>query len=613
MIVKVVLDFFREFYVDPLPIFFDKEKEPENYFSYDHFQVRGFRGLEDVSLDLTKDALILLLGLNESGKTSILKAIEAFDFNNDPQPELLKPFFTSIRNKQDIECSTPCLLTADISFTESLTYTSFRKVLKAAEFDSSIKQEVESFLDSINKRRSIKISRVIPFNNGSPSKTYYKFENEKPLSSEKLERVLAQAIVSRCPFIMYFEDFQDSIPDKIYVEKRSHAYNHTWYEILDGLFYNTDPTYNIKKFKSYYLASNPREDDARSVLKRVNKTLQKTFTQKWEDLSGVQEIEAAEITYNHAKKYFEIKISENDGTTYSVHERSKGAVWYLAFLMKTEFRKKKLREGSGKPVYLIDEPASNLHSTAQQKMVEDFVTLVEDTSLIYTTHSRYLISLSNVKNTYVVKRGDGIVTCTKWGDYIKGKDAKTSYYQPLYDCLNIVPNNFDMPWEKAIITEGPSDALTLELMQIVLKEPLTHAIYPGTSATDLSTLISLNLGWGAEFKVLLDSDKTGRDQKKRYMEKFGLDDSKIVLLPGKNTKIEKMFIDTELSQFSKLAFGKENAKVSKKEFLALMRTLMEKPKKYRHKLSERLEDETKDRFIALFRELKEEFRGHNTN
>ena len=34
------------------------------------------------------------------------------------------------------------------------------------------------------------------------------------------------------------------------------------------------------------------------------------------------------------------------------------------------------REGSGKPDFLIDEPASNLHSAAQQKMVEGFVPMV---------------------------------------------------------------------------------------------------------------------------------------------------------------------------------------------------------------------------------------------
>ena len=250
----------------------------------------------------------------------------------------------------------------------------------------------------------------------------------------------------------------------------------------------------------------------------MNNTLQETFTKKWKELSGVEEIDQTEIAFQESKKYFEIKVTEKDGTTYSEHERSKGAIWYLAFLMKTEFRRKKLREGSDKPIYLIDEPASNLHSTAQLNMVNDFEKLVEDTTVIYTTHSQYLISRSNVKNIHVVSRSDGTVSCAKWGNYIKGKEANVSYYQPLYDCLQIVPNSFDIPWKKAIITEGPSDASTLELMQVILEEEATHVIYPGTSASNLSTLISLNIGWSASFRVLLDSDAEGKRQKARYMK-----------------------------------------------------------------------------------------------
>lgn len=599
---KAVLAILAEYYSDPLPIFYE-EKEPQNYFSYTHFSVRSFRGLNSVDLDFKKNDLTLLLGLNESGKTTILKAIETFDFNNDPAPEKLKQFFTSMRNKQDIECSVPCIITAEIAFSENLDYNFFRKVLKAAGFEPDVKAEVELITARANAKKTVRISRVVPFTNGSPGRTHYQLEGES-FSNPRLGRILAQEIVRRCPFIMYFEDFKDAIPDRIYTKPQKSAYNETWYEIVDGLFFNTDPSYSIKKFETYYAKANPREDDARSVLKKVNKTLQRTFTEKWVNLSGVKEIEQAEIDYNSAGKYFEIKITEQDGTTYSVHERSKGAIWYLAFLMKTEFRRKKLREGSGKPIYLIDEPASNLHSTAQQKMVQDFHALVEDTTLIYTTHSRYLISLRDIKNTYVVRREKGEVICTRWGEYIKGKDPHTTYYQPLFDALNIVPNNFDMPWEKAIITEGPSDALVLELMEAALNDKHTHAIYPGSSASKLTTLISLNLGWGAKFRVLLDSDKTGLEQQEAYKKSLALSDADFVLLPGKNMKIEKMFSAGEKSALHRLAFGEPLEDVSKDVFLAVVRALYVGRKERAKEVASVLSDETKERFRSLLAALK---------
>ena len=584
---------------------FYEEKEPHTYFSYEEFRIRKFRGLEDVSIAFTKDELVLLLGLNESGKTSILKAIEAFDYANDPEPDQLKPHFTSIRNKHDIASNQPCQITAKIRFDEDLEYASFKKVLTASGFGAPMKGEVEEILSDINKAGEVYVSRVIPFANGNPGQSFYRIEGEFTFSSDRMHHVLAQAIVMHCPFIMYFEDFQDSIPSRIYTSKKSDAYNQTWYDIIDGLFYNTNPSYNIKAFETYYSPANPRPDDASTLLERVNQTLQKTFTEKWEDLAGVQEIERAMIKYSEkGPKFFEIKVTEKDGTTYSVHERSKGAIWYLAFLMKTEFRRKKLREGSGKPVYLIDEPASNLHSTAQQKMVEDFVRLVEDTSLIYTTHSQYLISPSHIKNAYVVSRSDGTVQCLKWSDYIKGKKVNTSYYQPLYDCLKIVPNHHSIPWESAIITEGPSDAMVLEVMRTLLGLEESEIIYPGTSASNLSSLISINLGWGSKFTILLDSDGEGLKQKKKYEDHFSLRDGVVVLLPGKKTRIEGMFTEAEKAKLYKFAFDESSDNISKDEFLATFRVLRAKTSNFGDEIKRNLTKTTLKKFEDLFAELR---------
>ena len=599
-------DLFKEWYRFWVPIF-GREKETENYFSYNSIEIKGFRGLSHVSLNFSKNDLVLLLGLNESGKTSILKAIECFDFNNDPDSEHLRAFFTSIRNKQDIDCSSPTTITAEINFSEPLDFKFFQKALRSAQYSEQFRSTVEAFITRANERCSVRITRVIPFDKGNARASYYKFEDHPPIEDMKLESVMAQEIVRRSPYILYFEDFQDAIPEKIFTNKRSDGFNPVWYEIIDGIFFNTNSSYSVKEYLGYYSNKNRRDDDARTVLKQVNNTLQETFTEKWRELSGVKEIDHTEIAFQENKKYFEIKISEKDGTTYSVHERSKGAVWYLAFLMKTEFRRKKLREGSGKPIYLIDEPASNLHSTAQSNMVADFEKLVEDTTVIYTTHSRYLISESNVKNTHIVSREDGRISCEKWGEYIKGKDAIVSYYQPLHDCLQIVPNKLDIPWGRAIITEGPSDSITLEVMQVVLGKENTHAIYPGTSASNLSTLISLSLGWSASFKILLDSDSAGKKAKKCYMKDFSLPDSQFVMHDAQRPEIERVFDKAELVKLYEVAFEEKVKTVNKKQYLALMRGLVTliKTEKKKEEVVSAISIDTKKRFADLLQKLKQ--------
>ncbi len=335
-------------------------------------------------------------------------------------------------------------------------------------------------------------------------------------------------------------------------------------------------------------------------------TLNKAFSEKWKELSGVRDIAETELTFNYtSKKYFEISITDIDGTTYNVEERSKGALWYLSFLMKTEFRRKKLRKNHGRPIFLIDEPASNLHSTAQQNMIEDFQKLVEDTSVIYSTHSQYLISLENIKNTYVVKRNKGVIDTTLWSDYIKEDKSNQNYYQPLSNLLNIVPNNFSIPWQKAILTEGPSDLKVLSVMYSICFEDKIKdfVIYPGTSAQNLGSLISLNIAWGTDFYILLDSDEEGKDAQKKYIDKFDLTDKIVQVLPIDNKKIETVFSNKEKFDLYELVFEKTKTnRINKKEFSTVF-SILNTNKEKRQKAKSIISKKTIDLFTNIFNGL----------
>lgn len=387
-----------------------KEEIIEPKLSFQRFTINNFKGIDKVEINLIKNSLILLLGLNESGKTTILKAIESFSYLNDPTQEYDPKYFQKIRKKSAVGSDSSAVVTAQIKIEQKLPSIKIKKLGEIQLLPEEL-ESINSFLHHINEQGKIEISRVFPFKDGMPKRYYYRIETEHPFSKNKYAKLLANEIVSICPFILYFEDFKDRIPEKIFVNtKRQDSYDPVWYDIIDGLFYNTDPNFNIEKVKKLHSTTNPMLDDAETVETRVNKTLNDTFTSKWKDLSGVQEIEKTVLKYNHHKSapYFTLKVKDKDGTTYSVDERSKGALWYLSFLMKTEFRSKKLRRNSGKPVFLIDEPASNLHSTAQNNMINDFRTLANDTSIIYTTHSQYLISTENIKNTYIIEKKGGL-------------------------------------------------------------------------------------------------------------------------------------------------------------------------------------------------------------
>jgi ABC-type multidrug transport system ATPase subunit len=574
---------------------------------YREFSIGRFRGVEDVNVSLVKGDLVLLLGLNESGKTTILKGIEAFDHRNDPSGQYFDRFLTSVRNKAKPYSNEPAVVTAEIELEGELKTREFRDLSK--KWPKEEGEVLEDFLRTLNDAGSVTLSRVFPFRSGDPEIPFYRFEVDHAFTAgrERASQVGAR-LIELCPFILYFEDFTDRIPERIFVVANNDAFNPDWYDIIDGLFYNTDPNFSEKAFRQLFSRSNRRPDDAKTVMKRVNKTLNKVFTRKWAELSGVEDIHETELIerFGGRSRYFEIKITDADGTTFSVDERSKGALWYLSFLMKTEFRRKKMRKDSGKPIFLIDEPASNLHSTAQQNMLGDFRKLVEDTSVIYTTHSQYLVSLENTKNTYVIRRSGGVVTATPWSQLLREEPSTVSHYQPLADLLQLTPNTLDVPWTKAVITEGPSDRFVLLVMYRALEgsDP-QFVVYPGTNAHNLGELISLNIGWQADFRVLLDGDETGLAARKKYEEAFELPKGTVHVLPKANNKIEKMFTQKDREFLYSLAFGKASeGKVTKGEFQGSVAALAQASTDL-SSLRAGIGKATQDRFTKLFGELWE--------
>ena len=80
-----------------------------------------------------------------------------------------------------------------------------------------------------------------------------------------------------------------------------------------------------------------------------------------------------------------IKLEENNGQTISLNETSAGRRWYFTYY----FVKYTLSEGD---TFIIDEPASMLHPSAQKEILKDLLELSrKGIRVVYSTHSPYLI------------------------------------------------------------------------------------------------------------------------------------------------------------------------------------------------------------------------------
>jgi hypothetical protein len=197
------------------------------------------------------------------------------------------------------------------------------------------------------------------------------------------------------------------------------------------------------------------------------------------------------IDTNEHDIYVEFQVKDGPDR-FSIGTRSLGFRWFFSFLLFTQFRAN--RNSDKSIVFLLDEPASNLHASAQQKLVESFPEIVGDRHmLVYSTHSHYMIEPTWLEQAYIVQNEPTLVGAemidaatlddssvnvqvTRYRRFLGGHAASASYFQPIIDRLSVVPSKFDLD-RVGVIVEGKSDYYILEYFKWHLKSK-TPALYP---------------------------------------------------------------------------------------------------------------------------------------
>jgi predicted ATP-dependent endonuclease of OLD family len=239
---------------------------------------------------------------------------------------------------------------------------------------------------------------------------------------------------------------------------------------------------------------------------------------------------------NEVDPYIEFAI--RDGTNrFNIADRSLGFRWFFCFLLFTQFRAKR-QEGSG-TLFLFDEPASNLHAKAQEKLLESFKDIsIQPNRLIYSTHSPYMIDPIWLDDAYVVENTliseelqeigemsvveESNIVALRYKSYVDQFPARLNHFQPVLDRLEVKPSIGEIS-EKTLLVEGKSDYAILR--GLTEGKRLSFKIVPAHGATTLGALIGLLRGWGWNFAVLLDSDDKGKEAAAAYDDQFAIGDA----------------------------------------------------------------------------------------
>ena len=508
---------------------------------FTYFKFENFKGIENQTLKLTNGANIFtLVGLNESGKTTILEAINFFKYKQESLDVLGLESYTI----EDIHDLIP--INKRDNFNSTIT------IEAGLELSSD---EIDTIKKNIYREKEIVVS------NCSSIVTYtqtYHFENsihipEKDKSlwtfgitgKKKRAKIIRQLanddkliankyLIKNIPSILYFPNFLFEFPEKIYLDSKIDDAKHHFYQqiiqdVLDSLKNDT----NINEHLISRVLSDDKNEkrNLNSLKGKMERQLSKIIFHSWNEIFN-KKISQKEITleFDDDEKgvYVEFNIKD-DVDTYRINERSLGFRWFFVYILLTQFRN--YRKQKSNAFFLFDEPASNLHPSAQSELLKSFENLP---NVLYTTHSHYLINPKWLESTYVVKN-KGIdyenesdynakntdVSVMKYREFASRFPSQTSYFQPILEILEYKPANLELV-PKVILTEGKNDFYTFNYYQTTIKKyKLPIKIVPGVSSSNLTNLISLYLGWGTKFVILLDSDEAGIKEKKRYIELFG--------------------------------------------------------------------------------------------
>lgn len=569
---------------------------------FTEFKIKNFKGIENITINLDKSPnanIYTLVGLNESGKTTILEAINFFNPRDKGLSALELPGATI----KDFNSLIP--ISRRDNFNDEIT------IEVTLKLDKDDLKKINEFTENNTPFRNVSQVNSLKYYNN------YKFKDSKftnldsrwsgfrgLLKTKKQKKYiditdklhsnanikLARFCHGLIPSILFFPNFLFDFPSKIFLETKAEPtpkekyYTELIQDILNSLENNTNiETHLIDRIKSGDAHDKKTLD---RLLQLMERKVTEVVFEAWNKMLK-REIKDTKIAINYntdaeGLPFLEFDIEAQDGI-YNINERSLGFRWFFTFLLFTHFRPFR-KDGPKNIIFLFDEPASNLHSSAQKQLLKSFEKLGHDIKIIYTTHSHHLINPNWLESTYVVKN-EGIeleapesnspkktnILIEPYRDFVMRHPHNTAYFQPILDVLDYSPSNLEnVP--NCVFLEGKNDYYTLTYFnEVIFNNKYELNLAPSTGSGNLDTLISLYVGWGKEFLILLDSDKAGNNQKSRYIEKYGIIvEQRIYTLEDINQTwvkkgMEKLFENSEALKFQQTSYP-DSTKYNKTHF-----------------------------------------------
>lgn len=546
---------------------------------YKSFRIQNYKAIKDLTVQLDGQNLVPIIGLNETGKSSILQAIFSFDFFNDDQYNKDFINFEYIRNRFEtqrnpiIEAKIENVDTIELinnavnyiitqkekDFIEFSRYKN-EKGFNKREYLNFFNKKLFSFLENkipnITKESDFKIAREFSISQNGIWNNKYKilnlfiqdfeeniivngiYEEEIRLfiQQDELEQLIGKSILIHLPRIIYIDDFKDEIPNKI-------SENDEWYFYIKEIFKKN--RMDVKTFLNSGLS------DKGTMLEDIKYDLNENLSNLWDKMHENKikdEFKTIEIDLKYENNEFQFLINDlrekrENGkprtVVFPVSFRSKGFQWFFNFFIKMKYNWKHIENENYGSIILLDEPGVYLHTTFQMELIKILKELSKTNKIFYTTHLENMVNpkIIKINQIHIARRENEKIMLDR---IIKIEDNKNlGEITPIVNALKI--DSFPLLYlnEKVILTEGMTDKIFLEMLKEANLLDKDIKIIPGSGVSNLQTLIGLLIGIAGKYIVMFDNDEAGREFFEKYKNEYGEKESRKWILHKSKNKDRK--------------------------------------------------------------------------
>ena len=219
------------------------------------------------------------------------------------------------------------------------------------------------------------------------------------------------------------------------------------------------------------------------------------------------------------QQFFTFVKDDQDKALIRLEERSKGFQWFFSFDLMLMHES----EGTFKDcIILLDEPGLHLHPDAQKDLLLRMESYAEGNILLYTSHLPFMIDLNHPERIRVLeeKKKEGIVVTTNFTK----SDPATKFVLQAALGMDISQNS--LVTKNNLVVEGAEDYFVFSALSYLLQEegkielPEDFRITPALGASEAVYMATFMIGQGLNVVALFDSDRAGRNAQKKLVEKW---------------------------------------------------------------------------------------------